>query len=90
MSLHVRYTLSYAGNLLAGSFARSSVGALFMPITVLKVRYESHQYRYGSILDAARSIYVQDGWRGEFSSCSLLLCTVWIVSMSSSFIYALY
>jgi solute carrier family 25 protein 38 len=58
--------LSGRGNLLAGAFSRTFAGALLMPATVLKVRYESRQYKYGSLVSACRSIYRQDGLRGFF------------------------
>lgn len=38
-----------------------------MPVTVIKVRYESDLYAYKSIASASRSIYGQEGVRGFFS-----------------------
>ncbi|KAJ3103435.1 hypothetical protein HDU97_010181 [Phlyctochytrium planicorne] len=39
---------------------------LMMPITVIKVRYESNLYRYKSFREAWLSIYRQDGVKGFF------------------------
>lgn len=38
-----------------------------MPVTVIKVRYESDFYTYKSISSAARSIYATEGLKGFFS-----------------------
>lgn len=56
------------GNLLLGSLARTIAGTVLMPATVLKVRFESAQYRtqYSSLLLALRSIWKREGWRGLF------------------------
>ncbi|KAJ3110816.1 hypothetical protein HDU96_006253 [Phlyctochytrium bullatum] len=43
-----------------------AVGTMMMPITIIKVRYESSFYRYRSISHAAASIWKQDGLRGFF------------------------
>lgn len=59
--------LSNTGNLLAGSVARTFAGMLLMPLTVIKVRYESNMYSYSSIASAARDIYTVEGARGFFS-----------------------
>ena len=53
-------------NLIAGAFARASVGLLVMPITIVKVRYESNLYNYTSITHAFQSIWASDGLRGLF------------------------
>jgi len=58
--------LSNTGNLLAGAGARSFAGLLLMPLTVLKVRYESSLYRYTSLASAARDIAAREGVRGFF------------------------
>ncbi|KAI8150077.1 mitochondrial carrier domain-containing protein [Fennellomyces sp. T-0311] len=52
-------------NLIAGMTARGAVGYVLMPFTVLKVRYESNMYNYGSMLEAFRSIIKYDGVRGN-------------------------
>ncbi|KAJ1925041.1 hypothetical protein IWQ60_004822 [Tieghemiomyces parasiticus] len=62
-----KVVLSNTGNLVAGSSARALVGFLLMPITVIKVRYESNLYNYRSIFSACRSIMAQHGMRGFFS-----------------------
>ncbi|KAK0754269.1 solute carrier family 25 member 38 [Schizothecium vesticola] len=59
--------LSNTGNLLAGAGARSFAGLLLMPLTVLKVRYESSLYRYTSLASAARDIAAREGARGFFA-----------------------
>ncbi|KAI1115188.1 solute carrier family 25 member 38 [Nemania sp. NC0429] len=49
--------LSNTTNLLSGAFARAFAGFILMPLTVIKVRYESSLYSYRSVLGAARDIY---------------------------------
>ncbi|KAK5654938.1 hypothetical protein OQA88_6695 [Cercophora sp. LCS_1] len=58
--------LSNTGNLLAGAVARSFAGFILMPLTVLKVRYESSLYNYSSLGSAARDITAREGLRGFF------------------------
>ena len=38
-----------------------------MPITVLKVRYESSLYAYSSLTSASADILRREGWRGFFA-----------------------
>lgn len=59
--------LSNTGNLLAGAVARTFAGMLLMPLTVIKVRYESNLYTYPSIAAASRGIFATEGARGFFS-----------------------
>ncbi|KAK4170175.1 mitochondrial carrier domain-containing protein [Cladorrhinum sp. PSN259] len=59
--------LSNTSNLLAGAGARSFAGLLLMPLTVLKVRYESTLYSYSSLASAAKDILRHEGIRGFFS-----------------------
>lgn len=59
--------LSNTGNLLAGSVARAFAGFLLMPLTVIKVRYESSLYNYTSIPSATRDILRREGPRGFFA-----------------------
>ncbi|KAH3683164.1 hypothetical protein WICPIJ_005861 [Wickerhamomyces pijperi] len=59
--------LSMAENLMTGSLTRGFVGWLTMPITIIKVRYESTMYNYKSITEAAKSIKQTEGIRGFFS-----------------------
>ncbi|KAK3311188.1 solute carrier family 25 member 38 [Chaetomium strumarium] len=59
--------LSNTSNLLAGATARSFAGLILMPLTVLKVRYESTLYRYTSLASAARDIAAKEGLRGFFA-----------------------
>ncbi|KAI9827570.1 MAG: hypothetical protein M1832_004920 [Thelocarpon impressellum] len=59
--------LSNAANLGAGAAARASVGLVMMPVTVLKVRYESSLYAYRSLRSAAAHILRTEGPRGFFA-----------------------
>lgn len=59
--------LSNTANLLSGAFARAFAGFLLMPLTVLKVRYESNLYSYNSLAGAARDIYQRERFRGFFA-----------------------
>ena len=59
--------LSNTGNLVAGALARSLAGLVLMPLTVLKVRYESTLYGYGSLAGAARDVWRREGARGFFA-----------------------
>ncbi|XP_011066154.1 PREDICTED: solute carrier family 25 member 38-like isoform X1 [Acromyrmex echinatior] len=47
-----------------GITARSMSGALLIPITVVKTRFESGVYKYNSISEALTLIYKQEGIRG--------------------------
>ncbi|CAI4317902.1 Putative mitochondrial transport protein [Saccharomyces cerevisiae] len=53
-------------NLLTGAFARGLVGYITMPITVIKVRYESTLYNYSSLKEAITHIYTKEGLFGFF------------------------
>lgn len=59
--------LSNTANLATGAVARTWAGFLMMPITVLKVRYESNLYAYTSLLSASRDIFRTEGIRGFFA-----------------------
>ncbi|RYC60829.1 hypothetical protein CHU98_g5381 [Xylaria longipes] len=59
--------LSNTTNLLSGAFARAFAGFILMPLTVIKVRYESSMYSYGSVIGAARDIYRTDRIPGFFA-----------------------
>ncbi|KAJ3015960.1 hypothetical protein HKX48_004299 [Thoreauomyces humboldtii] len=54
-------------NLAAGAGSRVAVGLLLMPITVVKVRFESDLYRYKTVLGAVRGIVADGGVRGLFA-----------------------
>lgn len=47
-----------------GLAARSLVSFVLLPITVVKVRYESGQFQYASLYKAVRGAYLRDGWVG--------------------------
>jgi len=47
--------------------ARASAGFILMPMTVIKVRYESNLYAYRSILGAGKDIFRSEGAKGFFS-----------------------
>ncbi|KAK4327699.1 hypothetical protein Pmani_001850 [Petrolisthes manimaculis] len=53
-----------------GAMARTVTGVTMIPITVIKCRYESGVYAYGSVREAASSIYMKEGARGL--TCGLL------------------
>jgi solute carrier family 25 protein 38 len=59
--------LSNLANLTTGAIARTSAGFILMPMTVIKVRYESNLYAYKSILGAGKDIIRTEGFRGFFS-----------------------
>lgn len=56
--------LTNTGNLLTGALARAAAGFIMMPITVIKVRFESSMYSYNSLAGAATDIIRTNGWRG--------------------------
>ena len=58
--------LSHWGNLFTGAAARASVGFIMMPVTIIKVRYESSMYSYSNIADATRNIWCREGMQGFF------------------------
>ncbi|KAL0936653.1 solute carrier family 25 member 38 protein [Colletotrichum truncatum] len=60
-------TLTPSANLVAGAVARTFAGFILMPLTVIKVRYESSLYSYQSLLGASTDIYKTTGLRGFFS-----------------------
>jgi len=59
--------LSNLANLTTGAIARASAGFILMPMTILKVRYESNLYTYRSIDAACKDILRTEGLRGFFS-----------------------
>lgn len=59
--------VSRLGNLMTGAFARASAGLVMMPVTVIKVRFESSYYAYRSIAGAAADIFKTHGVRGFFA-----------------------
>ena len=59
--------LPLLGNLASGALARAGAGFVMMPVTVLKVRYESSFYAYRSLPAAARAILASEGLRGFFA-----------------------
>ncbi|KAF2456858.1 mitochondrial carrier domain-containing protein [Lineolata rhizophorae] len=59
--------LSNAANLVTGAFARAAAGFVMMPITVIKVRYESSLYNYRSLGAASADIARSAGLRGFFA-----------------------
>ncbi|KAF9869822.1 hypothetical protein CkaCkLH20_12739 [Colletotrichum karsti] len=60
-------TLNPSANLVSGAVARTFAGFVLMPLTVIKVRYESNLYSYQSILGASTDIYKTHGLRGFFA-----------------------
>lgn len=59
--------LSNTANLATGAIARVAAGFVMMPVTVLKVRYESDYYAYRSLVGAGRDIVRTEGIRGLFA-----------------------
>jgi solute carrier family 25 protein 38 len=59
--------LSNTANLATGAVARVAAGFVMMPVTVLKVRYESDYYAYRSLIGAGRDIVRTEGLRGLFA-----------------------
>ncbi|OAX85354.1 hypothetical protein ACJ72_00283 [Emergomyces africanus] len=59
--------LSHTANLVTGAIARTAAGFVMMPVTVIKVRYESDYYAYRSVWGAGRDIVRSEGFRGLFS-----------------------
>ena len=60
-------TLSPTANLTTGATARVLAGLVLMPLTVIKVRFESSKYSYKSIWAAASDIYQTGKIRGFFA-----------------------
>ncbi|KAJ5047626.1 uncharacterized protein L3040_003447 [Drepanopeziza brunnea f. sp. 'multigermtubi'] len=59
--------LSNIANLTTGAVARAGAGFILMPMTVIKVRYESSYYAYKSIAEASRDIFKTEGLKGFFA-----------------------
>lgn len=59
--------LSNIANLATGAIARASAGFIMMPITVIKVRYESSLYSYKTIRGAGTAIFKGEGMKGFFA-----------------------
>ncbi|CCX32064.1 mitochondrial carrier domain-containing protein [Pyronema domesticum] len=59
--------LSALENLGAGAVTRATIGYIVMPVTVIKVRFESSHYKYTSLADACKDIWRAEGVRGFFS-----------------------
>jgi solute carrier family 25 protein 38 len=59
--------LGNVANLASGAVARAAAGFALMPMTVVKVRFESAAYGYTSMAAAGRAIYRHEGLRGFFS-----------------------
>ncbi|KAL2063014.1 hypothetical protein VTL71DRAFT_6086 [Oculimacula yallundae] len=59
--------LSNLANLTTGAVARAGAGFILMPMTVIKVRYESSYYAYKSIAGAGRDIFKTEGLKGFFA-----------------------
>lgn len=60
-------SLSNAANLVSGATARTFAGFVLMPLTIIKVRFESSFYSYPSLISAAADIRRTEGLRGFFS-----------------------
>ncbi len=58
--------LPIADNLIAGMISRTVVGFITMPITVIKVRFESDMYHYSTLWEGVTSMY-KEGLRSFFA-----------------------
>lgn len=58
--------LSAYENILVGMSSRAFVGYITMPITVVKIRFESNFYHYKSIKEAINHIWNNEGMKGFF------------------------
>ena len=56
-----------AVNVTAGMIARAGVGFILMPVSVIKVRFESNLYNYKSLAEASMDIFRKEGFGGFFS-----------------------
>ncbi|XP_025050145.1 mitochondrial glycine transporter isoform X3 [Alligator sinensis] len=56
-----------------GVSSRTVAGVCMLPITVVKTRYESGKYGYGSVYGALRNIYRTEGARGLYSGLTATL-----------------
>lgn len=54
-------------NLIAGMISRTIVGFITMPITVIKVRFESDMYHYNSLWEGVTLMYKKEGFRSFFT-----------------------
>lgn len=59
--------LSNLANLSTGAVARASAGLVMMPVTIIKIRFESSLYSYKSLLGAAGAILKSEGIKGFFT-----------------------
>ncbi|EPY52417.1 carrier with solute carrier repeats [Schizosaccharomyces cryophilus OY26] len=59
-------SLKNSQNFWIGGFSRAIVGFVFMPVTVIKVRYESNYYSYTTIGSSIKSIWKKEGIAGFF------------------------
>ncbi|XP_063263478.1 mitochondrial glycine transporter isoform X3 [Prinia subflava] len=60
-------------NVFLGATARAVSGICMLPVTVVKTRYESGRFGYGSVYGALKSIYQTEGARGMFSGLTATL-----------------
>ncbi|PHH67510.1 hypothetical protein CDD82_1398 [Ophiocordyceps australis] len=60
-------SLNSSANLLSGAAARTFAGFVLMPLTVIKVRFESSLYSYTSMWAAAADIWRLTGFGGFFA-----------------------
>uniref|UniRef100_A0A3B1KBY9 Mitochondrial glycine transporter n=1 Tax=Astyanax mexicanus TaxID=7994 RepID=A0A3B1KBY9_ASTMX len=58
---------------LLGAGSRSVAGVCMLPVTVIKTRFESGRYNYGSVMEALRSVCRTEGARGLFSGLTATL-----------------
>ncbi|XP_027531377.1 mitochondrial glycine transporter isoform X1 [Neopelma chrysocephalum] len=56
-----------------GATSRAVSGICMLPVTVVKTRYESGRFGYGSVYGALKNIYQTEGARGMFSGLTATL-----------------
>ncbi|KGL81726.1 Solute carrier family 25 member 38, partial [Tinamus guttatus] len=56
-----------------GATSRAVAGICMLPVTVVKTRYESGRFGYGSVYGALKNIYQTEGARGMFSGLTATL-----------------
>ncbi|XP_067147432.1 mitochondrial glycine transporter isoform X2 [Apteryx mantelli] len=56
-----------------GATSRAVAGICMLPVTVVKTRYESGRFGYGSVYGALKNIYQTEGVRGMFSGLTATL-----------------
>ena len=77
-------------HLISGASSRAFAGAVLMPATVIKTRFESNLFKYTSVIGAIKNITQTEGLRGLFSGlgATTLRCTTRFLMMDRDAPYA--